>query len=70
MALSVDDLEETSEGLRVAIRKSKTDQDGEGHTIPVIRGARACPVGAVRAWLEAAHGGSLVPAPIQRRKGL
>ena len=64
VALHVEDLEETPDGLRVTVRKSKTDQEGEGHTIPVIRGARACPVRAIRAWLEAA---GITEGPVFRR---
>lgn len=54
VALTVEDLEETPEGFRVMIRKSKTDQDGEGQTIAIVRGGTACPVRAVRAWQSAA----------------
>jgi hypothetical protein len=32
------DLETTADGLRVTIRRSKTDQEGEGATIAIIRG--------------------------------
>jgi len=53
-ALLVDDIEEVDGGLRVHIRKSKTDQEGEGQIVPVIRGDKACPVEAVTAWIEAA----------------
>ena len=35
VALTVADLEETPEGLRVTIRRSKTDQEGEGVTIAI-----------------------------------
>jgi site-specific recombinase XerD len=55
VALDVADLEETDDGLRVTIRRSKTDQEGQGATIAVIRGSGdTCPVKAVRAWLDAA----------------
>jgi len=54
VALDVADIEETSEGLRVTIRRGKTDQEGEGATIAISRGDRACPVKALRAWLDAA----------------
>jgi integrase len=33
---------------------SKTDQEGHGATIAVVRGSIACPVAALRLWLEAA----------------
>jgi site-specific recombinase XerD len=54
VALDVADIEETAAGLRVIIRQSKTDQDGEGTTIAIARGVVACPVRALRAWLDAA----------------
>jgi integrase len=38
----------------VRIRSSKTDQEGEGATIAIARGDLACPVRALRAWLDAA----------------
>jgi hypothetical protein len=40
--------------MRVLLAGSKTDQEGEGATIAIARGAEACPVQAVRDWLEAA----------------
>ena len=39
-------------GLRVTIRKSKTDQEGMGATIGIVSGSTVCPVDAVRAWIE------------------
>jgi len=63
-ALTVDDLEETDKGLRVHVRRSKTDQEGVGATVPVVRGDRACPVEAVRAWLDAA---GISEGPVFRR---
>ncbi len=54
VALDVADLEETEEGFRVTIRRSKTDQEGHGEVIAIIRGGSTCPVKAVKAWLEAA----------------
>jgi integrase len=54
VALDVADFEETEDGFRVTIRKSKTDQEGQGQTIGIMRGSAACPVRAVKAWLEAA----------------
>lgn len=56
VALDVEHIEETSEGLRVLIAKSKTDQDAEGVTIAISRGSsEACPVAALREWLDTAH---------------
>jgi integrase len=54
VALNVEDLEFCDSGLRVRIRRSKTDQTGEGITIAVAAGSVASPAAAVRAWLEAA----------------
>jgi site-specific recombinase XerD len=54
VALDLADIQETDAGLRVMIRHSKTDQDGEGATIAIARGAVACPVRALHAWLDAA----------------
>jgi site-specific recombinase XerD len=68
VALEVADLEETDEGLRVTIRRSKTDQEGHGVTIAIVRGGACCPVRAVRAWLDAAE---ITEGPLFRpvRKG-
>jgi site-specific recombinase XerD len=54
VALDVADLEGTSEGLLVTIRRSKTDQEGLGRKVAIPRGEIACPVAALKAWLEAA----------------
>jgi integrase len=64
----VADLEETEDGLRVTIRRSKTDQEGLGVTIAIVRGGAYCPVKAVKAWLDAA---GITEGPIFRpvRKG-
>lgn len=56
VALDVEDLQDRAEGLVVTLRRSKTDQEGQGtqKPIPYGRDPRTCPVGAVRAWLAAA----------------
>jgi integrase len=54
VALDVADIAETETGLLVTIRHSKTDQEGEGETIAISNGDRACPVKALRTWLQAA----------------
>ena len=54
VALTVADLTEVPDGLRVLIRRSKTDQTGEGQEIAIPRGYRLRPVEAVQAWLDAA----------------
>jgi integrase len=54
VALDVGDLEDTEDGIKITIRRSKTDQEGHGETIAIIRGGASCPVKAVKAWLLAA----------------
>lgn len=54
VALDIADLQFCDGGLRVTIRKSKTDQEGLGANIAITRGLTACPVDAVRAWINAA----------------
>jgi integrase len=63
VALDVADLQFCDGGLRVVIRKSKTDQEGQGATIAITRGSIACPVEAVRAWIKAA---GIVDGPLFR----
>jgi len=54
VALDVADVEEIEDGLRVTIRRSKPDQEGQGQVIAVMRGRTCCPIKALRAWLDAA----------------
>jgi integrase len=56
VALDVSDLRFVPQGLEVTVRRSKTDQTGEGHVKAIAKSAHPerCPVLAVRAWLEAA----------------
>jgi site-specific recombinase XerD len=54
VALNVADIQECEAGLRVHIGRSKTDQEAQGVTIGIVPGAVACPVRAIKAWLEAA----------------
>jgi len=55
--LDMDDLVFCPEGLRVTLRRSKTDQEGLGRTvgIPFSIDLAMCPVRAVRAWFAAAQ---------------
>jgi integrase len=64
VALQVADLTEVPDGLRVLIRRSKTDKTGEGHEIAIPRGYRLRPVEAVQAWLDAAQ---ITEGPVFRR---
>src|SRR6185437_8241957 len=56
VSLDCSDLAFTSEGLLIKLRRSKTDQEGQGRQIALPFGSNAstCPVAAMRAWLEAA----------------
>jgi integrase len=54
-ALEVADLTETPDGLRVLIRRSKGDQEGQGQEVAIPRGYRLRPVEAVQTWLAAAE---------------
>jgi len=51
--LQVDDLVEVPDGLRILIRRSKTDQEGQGQEVAIPRGYRLRPVEAVQTWLAA-----------------
>jgi site-specific recombinase XerD len=53
-ALDVADLTEVPHGLRVLIRRSKGDQEGQGQEVAIPRGYKLRPVEAVQTWLEAA----------------
>jgi len=52
--LDLSDIEEVREGLILRLRKSKTDQTGQGRKIGIPLGrTRHCPVAALSGWLEA-----------------
>ncbi|WP_188262704.1 site-specific integrase [Azospirillum tabaci] len=63
--LDLADLEPAGDGLRVTIRRSKTDREGRGRTIAIRRGRHpeTDPVAAVQAWIAAA---GLVAGPLFR----
>ncbi len=55
VALNAEDLKVSDLGLSVTIRRSKTDQEGAGRSVVVLRGVNGtCPVKALSAWLDAA----------------
>jgi site-specific recombinase XerD len=66
--LDCEDIEECETGIKIAIRHSKTDQEGTGQTIAIVRGSIACPVAALQAWRDAA---GITSGPLFRsiRKG-
>lgn len=53
-ALDVEDLTFTDDGVKVRLRRSKTDQEGEGRNIGIPAGVHAstCPVRALTEWLD------------------
>lgn len=55
VALDVEDVTFASDGATVTIRRSKTDQEGQGRKIGIPYGSNpaTCPVRALLAWLEA-----------------
>ncbi|OJY65668.1 MAG: hypothetical protein BGP12_17600 [Rhodospirillales bacterium 70-18] len=56
VALDVDDVAVVGEGVRITIRRSKTDQDSIGATVGVVRaGTSTCPVAALQDWLSRAE---------------
>ncbi|GJE59217.1 site-specific integrase [Methylobacterium trifolii] len=55
VALDVADLRDDPKGLRVTVRRSKTDQEGQGVEIAIPHGRFIRPVALVREWLDAAE---------------
>jgi integrase len=57
VSLDVADLEFSSAGLIVALRKSKTDQEGKSRRLGIPFGSSeaTCPVRSLQAWLETAR---------------
>lgn len=55
-SLTLGDLTWSEDGVAVRIRRSKTDQEGQGRSVALPRGAHAktCPVRTLERWLEAA----------------
>ncbi|NLW92929.1 MAG: tyrosine-type recombinase/integrase, partial [Syntrophomonadaceae bacterium] len=54
VALDVEDLEFKREGLVINLRRSKTDQEGQGRKVAIPYGSNcdACPVRFLQLWLE------------------
>jgi site-specific recombinase XerD len=54
VALDVTDIEETPDGLRVRVRRSKTDQEGAGREVGIPWGQHpeTCPIRALHGWRE------------------
>ena len=56
VALNYDDLDFVSEGLKISIRRSKTDQFGEGSikALPYFEKSQYCPVVSLQKWISVA----------------
>ena len=54
VSLDYDDLDFVPEGLKINLRRSKTDQFGEGFTkaLPYFDNLQYCPVSSLKNWLE------------------
>ena len=77
VALQISDLEDAPGGITIHIRKSKTDPEQAGQTVPLPFGHRLRPVEAVRAWIDRAQitegvlfrrvspGGTVLPDPLR-----
>lgn len=57
VALDVEDVKETTDGLVVRVVRSKTDPEAKGISVALPYGSTAatCPVRSYRAWIAAAH---------------
>ena len=54
VAMDLEHVGFTQEGLRAGLPRSKTDQEGEGRVVGIVATRRpTCPVAALRAWIEA-----------------
>ncbi len=54
VSLNYDDLDFVEEGLKIKIKRSKTDQFGEGSikALPYFKNSKYCPVVSTKKWLE------------------
>jgi len=54
VAIEHEDIEFVSEGVKIFVKRSKTDQSGEGMTkaIPYFSNLEYCPVNTLKKWLE------------------
>jgi len=54
VSLDFDDLDFLTEGLKISLRRSKTDQFGEGLVkgLPYFNNVRYCPVQSLKKWIE------------------
>ncbi len=66
VAINIEDIEFTRDGIKIFIPKSKTDQDGEGYNIGLPYGSNplTCPVRSLQDWL---HDSGINSGPVFRR---
>tara|TARA_E500000178_G_scaffold353954_1_gene421340 strand:+ start:37 stop:993 length:957 start_codon:yes stop_codon:yes gene_type:complete len=66
VSLDFDDLEFVDEGLKINLKKSKTDQYGEGSVkgLPYFNNSKYCPVISIKKWLETSN---IDSGPVFRR---
>jgi site-specific recombinase XerD len=66
VSLDCEDLDFVQEGLKIDIRRSKTDQFGEGFTkaLPYFDSSQYCPVLSLKKWIEASK---ITSGPVFRR---
>ena len=66
VSLDYDDLDFVSEGLKINLKRSKTDQFGEGSTkgLPYFDNSQYCPVLSVKKWIEISN---IESGPLFRR---
>ena len=66
VSLDCDDLDFVAEGLKINIKRSKTDQFGEGFTkaLPYFDSSQYCPVVSLKNWLEVSR---ITSGPLFRR---
>src|SRR5262249_12646788 len=65
VGLDVADLDFGNDGLTVTLRRSKTDQEGQGRKVGIPYGSnpQTCPVRSLRAWIEVS---AIVVGPVFR----
>jgi site-specific recombinase XerD len=65
-SLDFEDFEFVEEGLKILVRRSKTDQYGEGHLkgIPYFANSQLCPVRSLKEWINISN---IRSGPIFRR---
>ncbi len=66
VSLNYEDLDFVLEGLKITLRRSKTDQFGEGMTkaLPYFDSSRYCPVVSLKNWIEISK---ITSGPVFRR---